>query len=284
MESPKEVSPQDIQLLASFLVDANDRTRSLVKDQLKAFLERQPAYRQMLEDVSDPDLKKHISLFFEEDRLGRLETEFRRLAEQGDDLNLEEGAVLLARLENPQLSRAQISKQLDRLALGAEATLRLKNSPTERSARDLARYLFEQEGFRGNVVSYHDPANSYIDQVLQRKLGNPILLSSLYLFVAWRLRMNAHGVGLPGHYIVGYSVPRGILLLDPFNKGRPLTLQACEKIVKRHGLSFRREFLDPVSHRHSLARMIVNLINIFSEQGDSFKTYWLTRYLEVVQD
>ena len=284
MESPKEVSAQDIQLLASFLVDANDKTRSLVKDQLKTFLERQPAYRRTLEEVSDPDLKKHINLFFEEDRLARLEDDFGQLAAQGDGLDLEEGAVLLARLENPQLSRDQVSKQLDRLALGAEATLRLKGSPTERAARDLARYLFEQEAFRGNIVNYHDPANSYIDQVLERRTGNPILLSSLYLFVAWRLRMNAYGIGLPGHYIIGYSVPRGILLLDSFNKGRPLTLQACEKIVRRNGLTFRREFLDPVSNRHTLTRMIVNLINNFSEQGDLLRSHWLTRYLEIVQD
>src|SRR5205807_2667570 len=129
-----------------------------------------------------------------------------------------------------------------------------------------------------------DPANSYIDQVLKRKLGNPILLSCLYLFLAWRLRINAYGIGLPGHFIVGYSVPRGVLLLDAFNKGRPLTLQACEKIVKRSGLTFRREFLDPVSNRHTLSRMIVNLINNFSEQGDAMRPHWLTRYLEIIQD
>jgi regulator of sirC expression with transglutaminase-like and TPR domain len=284
MESPKDISPQDVQLLASFLVDSNETTRSLVKGQLKALLEKQPVARKALEEVSDPDLKKQIGMFLEEDRLAGLEVEFTRLAQGGDDLDLEQGAALLAAIDNPQLTRAQVSKRLDRLSLGAEAALHWPSSPSERLARDLARYLFETEAFHGNVESYYDPANSYIDQVLARKTGNPILLSCLYLFVARRLKMNAYGIGLPGHFIVGHSVPRGVLLLDPFNKGRPLTLQACEKIVRRHGLTFRREFLDPTPNRQILARMIVNLINNHNEQGDAFRSHWLTRYLEIIQE
>ena len=48
-----------------------------------------------------------------------------------------------------------------------------------------------------------DPDLSRLDLVLERRVGLPINLAIIELEVAWRLGLALHGVGLPGHFIVG---------------------------------------------------------------------------------
>jgi regulator of sirC expression with transglutaminase-like and TPR domain len=57
--------------------------------------------------------------------------------------------------------------------------------------------LFDELGFKGNVEHYDDPRNSYLDDVLERKLGIPLTLSILFIEIAQRASLPAEGVGLP---------------------------------------------------------------------------------------
>ena len=95
------------------------------------------------------------------------------------------------------------------------------------SAASLNRYLFEELGFRGNRDDYYDPRNSYLNQVLERRVGIPITLSVLYLEIATRIGLDLKGVSFPGHFMVKLNGERNfkIFLSDAQRYGTARALQ-----------------------------------------------------------
>jgi regulator of sirC expression with transglutaminase-like and TPR domain len=116
------------------------------------------------------------------------------------------------------------------------------------------------QGFRGDADDYDDPRNSFLDQVLERRRGLPILLATLALGVARRVGAPLVGVGLPGHFVIADRSGPEPEVIDPFGGWRRLDLAECARIVERTaGVPFRMEFLEPVGARAILARTLLNL-------------------------
>ena len=145
--------------------------------------------------------------------------------------------------------------------------------------------LFGEEGFRGNAAGYYDPRNSYLNQVLERRLGIPITLSLVYVEVGRRARLPLSGVGFPAHFLVAYEAePR--LLVDPFNCGRVLSSLDCEQMLwETFGNSARlqQRFLAASSPREILARLITNLKVAYQRAGDLPRAVRASEQLSVVQ-
>lgn len=180
------------------------------------------------------------------------------------DMDLARAALLIARSEYPDLD---LDAYLDRLAALAEgaAPVRRMAEPLERLHR-LREYLFEEQGFAGNSEAYYDPRNSYLNEVLDRRLGIPITLSLVLIEVGRRLGLPMEGIGLPGHFITGARVGGEHVLLDPFNGGTILTGEACGELVARalgRHVEITAEQFVPVTKRQFLTRMLANLKGIY---------------------
>lgn len=167
------------------------------------------------------------------------------------EIPLDEAASLIAAHAHPALDVRTVLGQLDVLADESSAT-----DPTA-----LAEYLFEERGFAGNTVDYEDPRNSYLDDVLDRRLGIPISLSVVMMEVGRRAGVPLLGVGMPGHFLVR---PAGddAVWFDPFNGGSRLDEAGCR--ARFHELQgataeFRPEFLAPAPTAALLDRMLANL-------------------------
>jgi len=187
-------------------------------------------------------------------------SEFARyVARPAEEIRLDEAALLLARTEYPALD---LPAQLARLdALAARAQCDPGQSPHANIA-NLNRLLFEEEKFSGNDADYDDPRNSYLNEVLDRKLGIPITLSLVYQEVARRCGLPVVGVGFPGHFLAKYIAASGEILLDPYQRGAILTLQDCEEKLKAQfgeEAEFRPSFLTVSSTKQTLTRMLNNL-------------------------
>src|SRR5215469_16388866 len=127
---------------------------------------------------------------------------------------LAEAALLMACEEYPQLQISPYLDQLDEIAAEAKRKIAGRDSPAEVVA-NINDVLFEEFGFRGNKDNYYDPRNSFFNDVMDRRLGIPITLSTVYLEVARRLDFPMVGVGLPGHFVVKYADPQQEFFLDP---------------------------------------------------------------------
>jgi regulator of sirC expression with transglutaminase-like and TPR domain len=186
----------------------------------------------------------------------------REVQRTGGRLSPGRAGLLFAReVAYPDLQPSASLALLDDLAIDAQRALTGPAEPEERGVA-LADYLFNQAGYQGNAAEYGDPRNSYLNQVLERRLGLPISLSVIFLEVGWRLQLPVSGVGLPGHFIVSVNGADGPVYLDPFHAGRRLTLDDCRDLaVAALGsqAQFEPSWLAPTAPRDIVARMLNNL-------------------------
>jgi regulator of sirC expression with transglutaminase-like and TPR domain len=194
------------------------------------------------------------------------------LAAQADEtVPLLETALLIARDEYPDLD----ADLYDTLAQSHAEHLRPEIDAIDAWPMKMAainRHLFEELGYTGNHDEYYDPRNSYLNEVFERRLGNPITLAMVQMEVARRLGVPLDGVSFPGHFLVRLPVDDGILVMDPFNGGRPLGADELRERAKPHlggdipDDNALMHILDPASHRAILIRMLRNLHGVYAER------------------
>lgn len=185
---------------------------------------------------------------------------------QLEPVNLPRAALCYAQeIAYPALEVDAYLGQIDRFAETAGRLVPSKAGTLIR-AQSLADYLFQELSFQGDVETYADPRNSYLNEVLERRKGIPITLSVVYLAIAKRIDLPAQGVGLPGHFIVSIQGENDPLYLDPFHGGRRLTVIDCARLVELstgYNGPFQPHWLKPASEKEILARMLFNLRTIY---------------------
>lgn len=185
------------------------------------------------------------------------------------DLPLDEGAFLVAAHAHPEIDVDDWLVRLDELAgrcVGA------------RSAGALAERLFTDEGFAGNTTDYSDPRNSLLDDVIDRRLGIPISLSILMVEVGRRIGVGLHGVGLPGHFVVGIDTEPG-WFVDPFHGGTRLDVAGCREVfaaLQGPHAPFSAAYLAPTGPRAILLRVLNNLQRSYVERNAA-DAVWVAR-------
>lgn len=194
-----------------------------------------------------------------------------RLIELPDpEIDLALGALLIAGEEYPQLATELYLRRLDLLAERVRDRLADETAPLL-VLQEASRVLFEEEGFRGNSEAYYDPRNSYLNDVLDRRLGIPLTLSVVYLEVCWRLGLPLQGVNFPGHFLVRYEGAAFRLLIDPFQKGVVRfedQAQDLLDLVYGRSIRMRPEYLRAASRRDMLVRILANLKSIYLNARD----------------
>jgi regulator of sirC expression with transglutaminase-like and TPR domain len=188
----------------------------------------------------------------------------REVSRPDREIDLARAALIIASSEYPDLDIDRYLARLAALAEGATPARRTAD-PLERLHR-LREYLFEEQGFAGNSEDYYDPRNSYLNEVLERRLGIPITLSLVLIEVGRRLGLQMEGIGLPGHFITGARVGGEQVLFDPFNGGAILTGEACGDLVARalgRPVELTAEQFVPVTKRQFLGRVLANLKGIY---------------------
>lgn len=196
---------------------------------------------------------------------------FARLVAAPDDaVDLARGALLIAAEEYPQLAPEPYLQRLDVFAERVRDRLSEESAPLV-VLQELSRVLFEEEGFRGNAGAYYEARNSFLNDVLDRRLGIPITLSVVYLEVGWRLGLPLEGVNFPGHFLVRYSGEALRLLVDPFNLGLIRFEDDAQELLDRvYGgtVQLQPGYLRPAPRRDILARILSNLKGIYFNQHD----------------
>lgn len=184
-----------------------------------------------------------------------------------DEINLAHASLLFARDAYPDLDPGVYLAQLDAWAKAIRPAVAAGQAdPPFQPLNDL---LFDQLGFAGNDADYDDPRNSYLNDVIQRRVGLPISVSAIYLEVGWRTGLPVSGVGLPGHFIVRCDHHSRTWLIDPFHRGRILSEGDCMRLARRTTGSDRqlsRKMLRPVSKRAILTRMLNNLKALYLQR------------------
>lgn len=192
---------------------------------------------------------------------------FAEMVSRDDEqINLAEAALLIAAEEYPRLDVEAYLDKLDHFGdLAREQATGSHDAVDLISA--LNSTLFDRLGFRGNRESYYDPRNSFLNEVIDRRVGIPITLAVVYIDVARRIGFPVKGVGLPFHFIAKHEAESGDIFIDPFNKGQLLGTAGCAELVAEMGggrIEVQQEHLEPVTTKQILTRMLSNLLGIYA--------------------
>jgi regulator of sirC expression with transglutaminase-like and TPR domain len=180
-------------------------------------------------------------------------------------------ALLLAReIAQPEMRPSRYLRRLDDWAEILRAHLPQGASEFER-AIEVARFLADDLLLRGNEDEYYDPANSFLNEVIERRVGLPIVLSSLFLHLAAEAGLEGEGIGLPGHFVVAVRIAGRQHFFDPFEGAGPLDVVDLRELLQRR-TGFRGSFdpgwLAPQPVRAILARMLFNLRGVYLGRND----------------
>lgn len=178
-------------------------------------------------------------------------------------IDLTEAALLIAAEAYPALDLGRYRGALDALAAGAAPLVDAARGDLER-ARALIHYLSVDRRFRGNEDDYYDRRNSFLNEVLDRRIGIPITLALVYMEVGRRLGLPVRGVGFPGHFLVKYAGAADVII-DPFY-GQVLSESDCQerlRAVLGPAARLERDLLRAATDREILVRMLRNLKQVY---------------------
>jgi regulator of sirC expression with transglutaminase-like and TPR domain len=197
---------------------------------------------------------------------------FARLLQTPDaELDLAEGALLIAAEEYPELRLGVYLNQIARMATDLKRRIRTEVEP-QRVVEIANDYFFEELHYKGNREEYYDPKNSYLNDVIERRVGIPITLAVLYVAVGERAGLPVRGIGMPGHFLVKYSPAKGgaEVFIDAFN-ARTLNREECAKMLQEmygEAVKMRPALLEPSTKRQILARILNNLKSLYMSRND----------------
>ncbi len=215
------------------------------------------------------------------------ETRFRKVVSVADgNFNLAEAALLIAAPEYPGLDINACLQSLDDMATVCRG--RLGSSPGHaQTLVALGDFLFRDLGFHGDLKTFTDPRNSFLNEVLQRRCGIPISLSVVYMEVGRRLGLPVHGISFPGHFLVKVEIEGGERVVDPFGAGAVLERaeleQRLENVAAPQGQWNLEQLLAPASKSEIVTRMLRNLKNIYVNADDYTRALRIQELILAVQ-
>ncbi len=188
-------------------------------------------------------------------------------------IDLPRGALLISGLLQPDLDPELHLRRLESLSIAAVSSVPRDAFLTDRITA-LNRFVYDQEGFTGNLDDYYDPRNSFLDQVLERRTGISITLALVYVELARQVGIPAFGVGFPGHFLVRVGEGGTTLVLDPFAHGVSLGEEELDqRLVDVYGegaptVRTNPAVLRAATRRETLVRMLANLKTIYARGGN----------------
>ncbi|MCC7143309.1 MAG: transglutaminase family protein [Candidatus Eisenbacteria bacterium] len=203
-------------------------------------------------------------------------------------VHLSDLLLQIASAEYPSLDPLHVDAQIERLALrvrsacdalppgGSHADHPGDSDPEAGDLRDrqlaaIRHVVFTQDGFRGDTEDYYNPENSYLNRVLQRRVGVPILLSCLLLEIGRRAGIPLAGVAFPGHFLVRTASNVSPTILDPFDRGRILTPTDLQALLDRNHARaprFHPTMLVTASAHTIVVRVLRNLKGAYIRRSD----------------
>lgn len=183
-------------------------------------------------------------------------------------VDLAEACFLVAQHIYPELDLGAEMRRIDAIAVRCPA-----------SFEGLCRYLFEELELTGNTQRYDDPRNSFLNEVLDRRLGLPITLSILTMEVGRRAGVPIVGIGMPAHFVVRHEADPQVYM-DPFAGGEILTAKGCRDRfheIVGDDVPFDPAWLTPVAPLDIIGRVLANLKDVYTQKTQWQNVEWVVR-------
>jgi regulator of sirC expression with transglutaminase-like and TPR domain len=218
-------------------------------------------------------------------RRQRARQSLARLLSGKGSFDLVEAALWIAYEEYDDLD---VEREAGRLRiLAAEGARRVVGMENPFARLDgVQRYFADDLGFHGNAGDYDDPRNSYLNEVLDRRVGIPLTLSLVFMELARAAGFETIGVGLPGHFVARVTYGERTILVDPYHGAQVISEEDCRQLVRRctgRSSLFRRELLRGVPEWAMLRRLLLNLKHTHVSRNDYARALSIVERLILLQ-
>lgn len=261
---------KELKALISLLDDSDDEivniaSSNLMNQGLSAIPELEKAWELALNET----LQERLESVIQNIQFNEAKQNLRTWNDSGSESILE-GAIYLAKFQFPDITVDSIDKEIDKIK--QDVWLELNNNLTALEKIKIINYiLFEIHKFRRNTSNFYSPQNSFINQVLETKRGNPISLAIIYLAVANKLNIPVYGVNLPKNFILAYKdeyrqydsedeTEDILFYINPYNKGSVLGKREIDYFIQQQKLEAKKEYFVPCTNKDIIVRLINNLI------------------------
>ena len=275
-----EMSLKEVIALITLLDDPDEVIYSQVKDRFVILGPPAiPHLETAWENSFDAIMQKRIEIIIHTIQFEILQKALKKWAiEEQEDLL--KGILILSRYQYPDLDETKIRKDLDQIK--QDVWLELNDDLTAiEKVKVLNHILFEVHQFSGNITNYHAPQNSFINNVLESKKGNPLMLSVLYMLICKELNIPIYGINLPQHFVLAYlndyanlidvnnkTLSNNILFyINPFSKGLIFNQKDIDQFLKQLNLEAEAKYYIPCSNIEIVKRSLNNLIFSYEKLG-----------------
>jgi regulator of sirC expression with transglutaminase-like and TPR domain len=274
------MKPNELNALISLLDDPDEGVFSHIKTKIVSLgHDVIPVLENAWEHSFNPLLQTRIENIIHSIQFQKIAEDMRIWA-QTPHHSLLEGALLVAQYQYPDLDIIKLNKQLEQVK--HDVWLELNDNLTAlEKTKVINHILFDVHQFSSNTANYYAPQNSYINNVLESKKGNPLSLSIIYAIVAQSLGLPIYGVNLPEHFVLGYkdeseflqpitneeNKTRILFYINPFSRGAVFSRREIDAFLKQLKMEPKAEFYSTCSNLDIIKRLIHNLINSYKKLG-----------------
>lgn len=262
------MSNAELNALISLLDDPDNSIYNEVKHKLISFGDDViPHLENAWETSFDHLLQERIEDIIHHLQFDSVKRDLANWKEKGE-LNLIEGAIIIAKYQYPDLDQQLVIDYVNQIT--QDAWLELNDNLTAlEQVKVLNRIIFDVHGFHGNKKNINSPKNSYINNVLESKKGNPITLGIIYLSICQKLKIPIYGVNVPAHFILTYAENGADILfyLNIFNRGTIFSNEDIDKFLEQLKIEPEEEYYVPCSNLTTIKRIIQHLIYTYDNLG-----------------
>lgn len=289
----KVLDDNKIKSLIHLLEDEDEQVYQLIYAQIMEMGSELMPYLLDAEDRSiNPMLSDRLKEIYNELNLKNAIADLQDWKEH-NSRNLFQGLIILAKYQYPRLEMRKVSEIVNKIR--QDLWLEVNDNLTAlEKVRIINHLFFDVYNFRGDTKDYYAPENSFINDVLMRKKGNPLNLSAIYSIIAQSVNIPIYGVSMPRNYMLVYveklySQPLSriqssdiLFFINPFNRGEIHSLNDIKNYLRRIKVEPTEDFYLPCSNIVTIRRSLNNLINIYAKQGEAKKAEGFKSLLEVL--
>lgn len=287
----ENIKDNELNALIHLLEDPDDEIFTTIRERILSMGEEViPALENVWENTFNNILQTRIEDIIQTIQFNNVLEELKLWADTGG-VDLLTGTMLISKYQYPDLDEEHVRKQIE--LIRRDVWLELNSNLTAyEKVRVINHILFDVYNFTGNTTNYHAPQNSYINNVIESKRGNPLLLSILYSIIAQGLNIPIYGVNLPEHFILAYRDEFSIqqedeeepilFYINPFSRGAVFSRREIDTFLKQLKLEQNRIFYESCSNVDIVCRQLRNLIVSYEKLGYPNKVDDLKKLLGIL--
>jgi regulator of sirC expression with transglutaminase-like and TPR domain len=272
-----------IKAMIHLLDDSDQEVVTMVEQQIRTL---GPSIIPVLEsewesESLNPILQSKIENLIHDFQWQSVKTRLQLWKESGG-MDLLEGMWILATYRYPDYSFEQLKVEMDQLYYEVWPQMREELHPMDQ-VKVLNTVLFEQLKFGPNSKNFHAANNSFINNVLSSKKGNPISLCVIYMWIAQKLGLPIYGVNLPNLFVLTYKQNGLQFYINVFNKGLIFNKIDIDNYIAQLNLTSNEIYYNPCSNLEIIRRVIRNLMMAYEKAGEMEYKEELTELIDLLE-